>query len=65
MTQEDFDAWECRECAGTGIVWWWKAVTHQFGTDDMKLSEECPECGGLGWRGPDAEKAAQAAKEQA
>ena len=59
---QDLNAWACETCSGTGgvsspgYVTLGNGETHQSGWDDST----CPECGGLKYCGPDAQRAPQA-----
>lgn len=53
---DDYDAWECAECSGNG--WRWQhAQVGERPSDTQEFKSDCPVCAGLGWLGPDADKA--------
>ena len=64
---QDLDAWKCEHCHGKGWRWQSESVNHgkEIGVENVDLRTHCDACEGIGWCGPDAERAATAAKQAA
>ncbi len=62
----DLDAWECERCHGKGWHWKSESVNHgkEIGVENVDLKTHCDACEGSGWCGPDADRAAEAAKQK-
>ena len=57
---DDLDAWKCERCNGEG--WHWEmAQVGERESDQQECKTDCRECGAVGFFGPDAEKASDAA----
>lgn len=56
------DAWKCERCHGKGWHWQSESVNHgkAIGVESVDLKTHCDACEGVGWCGPDAERAAPA-----
>ncbi|CAN7446928.1 hypothetical protein LJR066_002790 [Acidovorax sp. LjRoot66] len=56
----ELDAWKCDRCHGKG--WHWEAVSinhgKEIGVENVDLKTSCDDCEGVGWCGPDADRAA-------
>lgn len=50
----DFDTHECDECCGKGFNWVWHQVAERA-SDVQEFSDQCENCMGRGYVGPDAE----------
>lgn len=57
---DEIDARECAGCGGAGLVTRYRKVTHQLGSDEPPFWEECEACGGVGFCGPDSDRATAA-----
>lgn len=63
----DLEAWKCERCHGKGWHWQSESVNHGkgIGVENVDLRTHCDACEGSGWCGPDADRAAEAAKQKA